>query len=34
MKDKEFELKFIINPEIKNAILINNIEKFEKNIEI
>ena len=30
MKDKEIELKFIINKEIKNAILSENIENFEK----
>lgn len=30
MKDKEIELKFIINKEIKNAILNDNIENFEK----
>lgn len=30
MKDKEIELKFIINKEIKNAILSDNIENFEK----
>ena len=30
MKDKEIELKFIINKDIKNAILSDNIENFEK----
>ena len=30
MKDKELELKFIINSEIKNAILTNNNKNFTK----
>ena len=30
MKDKELELKFIINKEIKNAILTENIKNFIK----
>lgn len=30
MKDKEIELKFIINKEIKNAILSENVENFTK----
>lgn len=30
MKDKELELKFIINTEIKNAILSENIDNFIK----